>query len=204
MTSILSNATSFNDGGSENIGMGNTKKKHGTSKTTQKRSLKLDENKVKEVLQYIHQDEDDIESDVNELGNFTPLAPPTSATQTNRDNYPQQQQQQQQSVEAFSNNHQANNTLEDAYMTPGQVQRYYKNVNVREPTTGTPPTLPHPINMSEYDDMKNKLNYIVNLLEEQHDERTSNVTEDVVLYSFLGVFVIFVVDSFARVGKYTR
>jgi hypothetical protein len=50
----------------------------------------------------------------------------------------------------------------------------------------------------------NKINYMINLLEDQQDERTNNVTEEVVLYSFLGIFIIFVVDSFARVGKYTR
>jgi hypothetical protein len=49
-----------------------------------------------------------------------------------------------------------------------------------------------------------KINYMINLLEEQQDEKTNNVTEEVVLYSFLGIFIIFVVDSFARVGKYTR
>jgi len=49
-----------------------------------------------------------------------------------------------------------------------------------------------------------KLNYMINLLEEQQDEKTNSVTEEVVLYSFLGVFIIFVVDSFARVGKYVR
>ena len=41
-------------------------------------------------------------------------------------------------------------------------------------------------------------------LEGQQDEKTENVTEELVLYMFLGVFVIFVVDSFARAGKYTR
>lgn len=49
-----------------------------------------------------------------------------------------------------------------------------------------------------------KLNYMINLLEEKQDERTNHVTEEVVLYSFLGIFIIFIVDSFARVGKYTR
>ena len=49
-----------------------------------------------------------------------------------------------------------------------------------------------------------KLNYMIHLLEEQHDERTANVTEEVVLYCFLGVFMIFIVDSFTRVGKYVR
>ena len=49
-----------------------------------------------------------------------------------------------------------------------------------------------------------KLNYMINLLEEQQDQKTGNVTEEVVLYSFLGVFIIFIVDSFVRVGKYVR
>jgi hypothetical protein len=49
-----------------------------------------------------------------------------------------------------------------------------------------------------------KLNYMINLLEEQQDQKTGSVTEEVVLYSFLGVFIIFVVDSFTKVGKYTR
>ena len=57
---------------------------------------------------------------------------------------------------------------------------------------------------SSQDTLMKKLNYMINLLEEQQDEKTNNVTEEVVLYSFLGIFIIFIVDSFARVGKYVR
>lgn len=60
-----------------------------------------------------------------------------------------------------------------------------------------------PINMSD-DLLMTKLNYMINLLEEQKDEKTGNITEEIVLYSFLGVFMIFIVDSFSRVGKYVR
>jgi hypothetical protein len=49
-----------------------------------------------------------------------------------------------------------------------------------------------------------KLNHMIHLLEEQKDEKTGHVMEEVILYSFLGVFIIFIIDSFARVGKYTR
>jgi high-affinity K+ transport system ATPase subunit B len=49
-----------------------------------------------------------------------------------------------------------------------------------------------------------KINYMIHLLEEQQNEKTENITEEFLLYTFLGVFVIFVVDSFARAGKYTR
>jgi hypothetical protein len=45
---------------------------------------------------------------------------------------------------------------------------------------------------------------MISLLEDQHDEKTNNVTEEVILYSFLGIFIIFIVDSFAKVGKYVR
>ncbi len=49
-----------------------------------------------------------------------------------------------------------------------------------------------------------KINYMIHMLEQQHNEKTSNITEEFILYTFLGVFIIFVVDSFARSGKYTR
>ena len=54
------------------------------------------------------------------------------------------------------------------------------------------------------DKLFEKLNYVIHLLEEEKDSKTNNVTEELVLYMFLGVFVIFIVDSFARVSKYTR
>ena len=54
------------------------------------------------------------------------------------------------------------------------------------------------------DELVEKLNYMIHLLEEQQDEKTSNVTEELILYCFLGVFMIFVVDSFSRGCKYTR
>jgi hypothetical protein len=49
-----------------------------------------------------------------------------------------------------------------------------------------------------------KINYMIKLLEEQKKEKTSNITEEFILYTFLGVFMIFIVDSFSRSGKYVR
>jgi len=54
------------------------------------------------------------------------------------------------------------------------------------------------------DELMEKLNYMIHLLEEQSDEKTANVTEELILYMFLGVFIIFVLDSFAKMGKYVR
>ena len=49
-----------------------------------------------------------------------------------------------------------------------------------------------------------KINYMIHLLEEQQMEKTANITEEFILYTFLGVFVIYVIDSFTRNGKYVR
>ena len=49
-----------------------------------------------------------------------------------------------------------------------------------------------------------KLNYLIHLLEDQKEEKVGSITEELVLYCFLGVFIIFVLDSFVKVGKYVR
>jgi len=59
-------------------------------------------------------------------------------------------------------------------------------------------------NTSGNRELLEKLNYMIHLLEEQQEEKTGHVTEEIILYSFLGVFIIFIIDSFARAGKYVR
>jgi hypothetical protein len=70
------------------------------------------------------------------------------------------------------------------------VANYYSNLGLGKGTVD--------------DKIMEKINYMIHLLEQQHNEKTSNITEEFILYTFLGVFIIFVVDSFARVGKYIR
>jgi hypothetical protein len=101
--------------------------------------------------------------------------------------------------------------LEINYMNDDQVRQYYKKImpNYQEFVKSSKPVSVQHSNYStdEHEPSNpvvNKLNYIINLLEENQDQRTNNVTEEVILYSFLGVFIIFVVDGFTRVGKYVR
>ena len=54
------------------------------------------------------------------------------------------------------------------------------------------------------DTMLEKLNYMIMLLEEQQNEKTDHIMEELILYFFLGIFMIFMVDSFVRSGKYVR
>lgn len=59
--------------------------------------------------------------------------------------------------------------------------------------------------VNKYDEqLLKKINYMIHLLEEQKKEKTDNVTEEFILYSFLGIFIIYIVDTFTRSGKYTR
>ena len=54
------------------------------------------------------------------------------------------------------------------------------------------------------DELAEKINYMIHLLEQQQAEKTDNIMEEFVLYAMLGVFVIFTVDSFTRAGRYVR
>ena len=106
--------------------------------------------------------------------------------------------------------------LQSAYMNDAQVRDYYRklvpNYNASNKNTNVDHNKQYNSSANSSTNVTSdsnqvlieKLNYMINLLEEQQDQKTGSVTEEVVLYSFLGVFIIFVVDSFARVGKYVR
>ena len=93
--------------------------------------------------------------------------------------------------------------LQSAYMNDAQVRDYYRKMMPTYNNNTSASAKPVYSNDSNQV-LIEKLNYMINLLEEQQDQKTGSVTEEVVLYSFLGVFIIFIVDSFAKVGKYTR
>jgi len=85
-------------------------------------------------------------------------------------------------------------------MVTDNYKSYYDNYI---PYYNNPSNQEQPV-FNNKDELMRKLNYLIHMMEEGKDEKSQNVTEELVLYLFLGVFVIFVVDSFARAGKYTR
>ena len=54
------------------------------------------------------------------------------------------------------------------------------------------------------DELLEKLNYIINLFEDEREIKTNKKNEEIVLYCFLGIFIIYVLDSFVSIGKYKR
>ncbi len=53
-------------------------------------------------------------------------------------------------------------------------------------------------------EMLNKINRMIDMFEEQREIKTSKKNEEIVLYCFLGVFTIYILDSFVSIGKYSR
>ena len=203
----------------------NSKRKQAHNKTQKKypkenNEDKFDKEKVNNVLQKIH-DNSNLEEDT--LGDFNPppmaqsmgvsktLATESMQNMTNENMLknlggvpsPNYESGSNLDLNNFNNNYGDSKSAEEYYnkilpmysQTKNKVNRQYYN-NYMSPNV--------PMEQSSNDILLQKLNYMINLLEEQQDEKTNNVTEEVVLYSFLGIFIIFVVDSFARAGKYTR
>jgi hypothetical protein len=84
----------------------------------------------------------------------------------------------------------------------------YSNYNFsysNKPLFAAKPNASQSNSLSQIDErLLEKINYMIHLLEEQKNEKTSNITEEFILYIFLGVFIIFIVDSFSKSGKYRR
>jgi len=194
-------------------------------------STKIDKNKVNSVLEEIHNSTEDSNSD---MANFNPPPNPESSgvqrtvtneamqnmiNQNNMNMYkvlgksPQPNNEDDNNLELnnYRTNYGDNKSIEDYYKkmlpnvngipqrNPANKQYYANNEGQLQMQMGG-----YGNSQSSQDVLLQKLNYMINLLEEQQDEKTNNVTEEVVLYSFLGIFIIFVIDSFARVGKYVR
>jgi hypothetical protein len=49
-----------------------------------------------------------------------------------------------------------------------------------------------------------KIDKLMEMMEEQSEIKTTKKNEEIVLYCFLGIFTIYVLDSFATIGKYSR
>lgn len=153
----------------------------------------------------------DTETDNKKMGDFNPISPPSINVKKDMDDntevkkyvppfpsYLEASNNSKSQPNNYSGDDSKINKLSNysrSYEPPVKLQYnnqpYYANMGLNN-------------NMPRDDKLMEKINYMIHLLEEQQLEKTSNITEEFVLYSFLGVFIIFIVDSFARSGKYTR
>ena len=53
-------------------------------------------------------------------------------------------------------------------------------------------------------DLLDKMNQILEMFEDQKEIKTGQKNEEIVLYCFLGIFVVYIMDSFVNIGRYSR
>jgi hypothetical protein len=187
-------------------------------KRTQRKYPKIenfDTNKVNSVLQKIHDNLD--KDDEEENDSFNPPPNPESAgvekTIPKTENFVSLGSSSQFLGKSPSPNYEGGDDLDlNDYKNYGDsktAEEYYNRI-----IPGYKNSVNRPYYNSNYikenmNDNSNgvllkKINYMISLLEDQKDEKTDNVTEEVILYSFLGIFIIFLADTFVRAGKYVR
>ena len=182
-----------NENNSENTNI--ESKKSSKNKTLKKNTKQKPQ--VAAMMSAIHENSDS----QGDLADFNPPPPPKSAG-----NERIQGRNADSDLETNeTSNNQTNTNAGDEPFTPEgythiestQIEDYYRN------------NIPYYTQMSEQpisnrNELMKKMDKILHLLEEQQDQKTGHATEELVLYSFVGVFIIFIVDSFARAGKYVR
>lgn len=128
--------------------------------------------------------------------NYAELTKTPNVTKNNSNGYPVNVTKESfkgLTYSTISNDNNANNDIgtNDEYVKP------FINYNARQ-------TEDDNMIKNKKDTMLEKLNYMIMLLEEQQNEKTDHIMEELILYFFLGIFMIFMVDSFVRSGKYVR
>jgi hypothetical protein len=133
--------------------------------------------------------------DSEDLADYNPMTEQQQQQQ-------QQQQQKQEEQTGNSSTHDDNAVTRESFMDlpSSYAKQYYQQYIPYNQSAAALKSVSQP----PKEELLEKMNHIIHMLEEQQDEKTGNVTEELILYCFLGVFVIFVVDSFARAGKYVR
>ena len=145
---------------------------------------------VSNMMKYIHNKTDDDDSLYDFQKENYQNSPVSNKGKNNEHNTAILNEDKPVSVEAFTKLPRDSSSSDYYQQYVPNIPNYYNKINEGS--------------SSKNPELLEKLNYMIYLLEEQQNEKTGHVTEEIILYSFLGVFIIFVLDSFARAGKYIR
>ena len=156
-------------------------------------------NRVNELLNKMNEENEDEDG----LCNFEPIKPPGLNIKKDMEKvkkskeYVAPQYSYQAGSSALRKNSISNSINKEAfsnysksYDEPKAIEPYYAKMGLS--------------GGSQNDKLMEKMNYLIHMMEENQAEKTNNITEEFILYLFLGVFIIFVVDSFNKTKKYVR
>ena len=184
--------SNFNDNDNINNFSITEKKKLAKNKTIKKQEMKQSSS-LNAIINEIHNTSN---SDDNELADFKPPSMPKSAG-SERIDLRNSNESENSGSEIVADTDNSITPVSYQELKSSQAEDYYKaNVPYYTQMSST--------SFTNKDDLINKLDKILALIEEGRDEKTGHVTEEIILYSFIGVFMIFIIDSFARAGKYVR
>jgi len=197
MTSLLASAAFFEASDVEKP----RQRKNNAAKTIKKRPS----NKSVEALMSITADSDD----EGEYEDFKPLKPELTRvpqTRGSSQEMPVPLQYTARPRQALEDSHQAVAGQQSSYQYSSSPSNYG---SAHQPPQYLTSQVAAPQSLGQQNDVpadiNSRLNHIIHLLEEQQNSKTSTTTEELILYSFLGVFTIYIVDSFTKVGKtYSR
>jgi hypothetical protein len=140
-------------------------------------------------------------SDDNKMGDFKPLSHPSVNVKKDMDVSFNSESKPNVNYKANDYVSSIYSNYNKSYDTPNEIlNKPYYIPNKNNYITNINPSN----NQFNNDKIMERINYMIHLIEETKLEKTSNITEEFILYTFLGIFVIFVVDSFSRSRRYTR
>jgi len=160
--------------------------------------------KAMTTLTAIHSNLEEEDNEDNEFNNFKPPSfPESSGVERTILRSNQEFNNEKEGFEKIFDDSENQETTEDnneyatqyynQYIPPPHLNFNPDNLNVNSTNT-----------IKESTDLDEKLNYLIEMIEQQKGQKTENVTEEILLYGLVGVFVIYVVDSFVTIGKYKR
>ena len=178
---------------------------------------KIDRKKVDTVISNLHNKFVDDDTDMNSLNTaFKPINPLirpsinsgnklTTETFKGMDfEYNPSSVSSLENAMSLSGEGQTFNTLDNNNYMANHNQKYNGNHYKVHSQRQAMDMQRQPMDMQSDIVLIDKLNYIIHLLEEQQDVKTNHVMEEVILYAFLGIFIIFILDCCLRPKKYIR
>jgi hypothetical protein len=166
-------------------------KHHKTLKNKDKNAetkKKIDETMLSQIGK-IHANMDN--SEQTELSDFNPIPVPESQGVNRTIERDDDKEAEDDEVEEYE-------SLDSSY-----AQQYYSKFlpgTIESMESGNLSAANMPLN----ENLVEKINYMIHLLEEGQEQKTEHIVEEMLLYLGLGIFVIYVLDSFVKIGKYSK
>ena len=211
--SLAMSAAPYDDNENNNSNSAINNKRTTSHNRTQKRfpDQLIDTDKINNVLQSIHNNSAEGSEDSTGLADFNPPSPPiSSGVQRTTDVKPspiqpmpdmasqqtlgrtpapaEEYNTERLDLNNFSTNYGSKITNEEYYkkFVPNYPKQQAENERINRQYYNQYPVPTYPCK-PDNSVLIEKINYMIHLLEENQDERVGSVTEEVILYSFLGI-----------------